>query len=114
MNSGRLNVGLATTAPNKKLSDCHQNQYKRTCRLIDEELQRERAAMDGFFPRAIIGRPPDPSIPVLIGALQQIAKKALWNSEQDIGYTEKNGRYLGEQWISLFVKVVSTFQFCHL
>jgi hypothetical protein len=77
MNSGRLNVGLATTAPNKKLSDYHQDQNKRTCGLIGEELQRERTAMDGFLPRAIIGRLPDPSIPVVNGAMQQIAKKAL-------------------------------------
>jgi len=77
MNSGRLNVGLATTAPKKKLSDYHKHKHKRTCGLIDEKFQRERAAMNSFFPRAIIGRPPDPGIPVVICALQQVAKKIL-------------------------------------
>jgi hypothetical protein len=85
MNSGRLNVGLATTAPNRKLRDCNQNRHKRTCGLVDKKLQRERAAMNRFFPRAIIGRPPNPGIPVVIGAMQQIAKKVLWNREHYLG-----------------------------
>jgi hypothetical protein len=85
MNSGRLNVGLATTAPDRKLRDGNQNHHKRTCRLVDKKLQRERAAMNRFFPRAIIGRSPNPGIPVVIGAKQQIAKKALWNREHYLG-----------------------------
>jgi len=40
--------------------------------------------MNSFFPRAIIGGPPDPGIPVVIGALQQIVKKVLWEREQNL------------------------------
>ena len=61
-----------------------QDQHKRTCGFIGKKLQRERAAMDSFFPGAIISGLPNPSIPVVIGALKQIAKKILWNHEQYI------------------------------
>lgn len=94
MNSGRLNVGLATTAPRRNLKDCDQNQHKRTCGLVDEKLQRESAAMDRFFPRAIICRPPNPGIPVVIGSMQQIVKKVLLNRERYSGSNEN-----GDGWI---------------
>jgi hypothetical protein len=81
MNSGRLNVGLATTAPNRMLRYCNTYHHKRTCGLVDKKLQRERATMNRFFPRAIIGRTPNPRIPVVIGAMQQIVKEDLWNRE---------------------------------
>ena len=68
MNSGRLKVGLATTAPanNCRIATTirHSNQ---TCRLIDEELQRKRAAVNSFFPRTIIGRLANPGSPVIVG-----------------------------------------------
>jgi hypothetical protein len=35
--------------------------------------------MNSFFPRAIIGGPPDPGIPVVIGASKEVMKKGLWN-----------------------------------
>lgn len=81
MNSGRLNVGLATTAPAEELRDCSRYQHEQTCRFIYKELQRQGASMNSFFPRAIIGGPADPGIPVVTGALQQISKKALWKRE---------------------------------
>jgi len=81
INSGKLNVGLATTAPAKKLKYDSRYQHEQTCRFIYEKLQRQSAAMNSFFPRAIIGRPPDPGIPVVSGALQQTSKNILWKRE---------------------------------
>lgn len=78
INSGRLNVGLATTAPAKKSKYDSRHQHKQTCRFIYKKLQCQSAAINSFLPRTIIGGPPDPSIPVVMGALQQTSKKILW------------------------------------
>ena len=81
INSGRLNVGLATTAPTKWLKYESRHQHKQTCRFIYEKLQCQSAAVNSFLPRAIIGRPPDPGIPVVMGALKQTSKEILWKRE---------------------------------
>ena len=35
-----------------------------TGRLVDEQLQCERAAVHGLFPRALVGRAADPGVPI--------------------------------------------------
>lgn len=80
--SGKLNVGLATTAPIKweeskrnmnKVMVKFNNRPKqsvRTSRLIDEQLQRQRASMHSLFPWTLVSGFPDPRIPVTIRRLR--------------------------------------------
>jgi hypothetical protein len=52
--------------------------------------------MNSFFPRAVIGGSPNPSIPVVVGAIQQITKKFLWNVI-NIWMGLKGDGYLGKE-----------------
>lgn len=38
-------------------------------RLVDEQLERERAAVHGLLPGAGVGRAPDPGVPVVVRLL---------------------------------------------
>lgn len=42
-------------------------------RLIDQELECERAAVDCFLPRACVRRPADPCVPVIVRLLQVLS-----------------------------------------
>jgi hypothetical protein len=61
--------------------------------------------MNSFFPRAIIGGPSNPGIPVVIGTSEEIMKKGLRKHEQ--GLNEQTKNYLGKQRIFLLAEIGS-------
>jgi len=74
--SGRLKVGLATTAPGcepRMHETCTPQKSALTCRFVYQKLERQSAAVDSLFPGPLVGGFAYPIIPVFVSRLDRVS-----------------------------------------